>query len=286
MPSALILSSYVAASRVGGMAQAFALARFGIDPVLIPTTLFGRHPGWGSPGGAAVEPEVFEAMIAGAQAQGALAAADVLLTGYFASPEQVAIAAEAIDRARKAPRPGRAALQVIVDPVMGDHDTGLYVPESVAEALARDLAPRADVITPNLWELGRITGMSAADAQGALQAARALGWACVVTSVPGAGNQIGALYVDAAIARLALHRRFAHVPRGSGDLLSAMFAVGLIEGDAPEDALVRAVGAVADTLEVAVACGAAELPVVPVWERLVRPKATVRIESLDSIGGV
>ena len=54
MPLALILSSHVAASRVGGSAQALALAPFGIDPVVVPTVLFGRHPGWGAPGGAAV----------------------------------------------------------------------------------------------------------------------------------------------------------------------------------------------------------------------------------------
>ena len=52
MASALILSSHVASSRVGGSAQVLALAQFKIDPVLAPTVLFGRHPGWGAPGGA------------------------------------------------------------------------------------------------------------------------------------------------------------------------------------------------------------------------------------------
>ena len=47
MPLALILSSYVAAARVGGGAQQFALAPFGIDPVLVPTVLFGRSPARG-----------------------------------------------------------------------------------------------------------------------------------------------------------------------------------------------------------------------------------------------
>jgi pyridoxal/pyridoxine/pyridoxamine kinase len=51
MPLALILSSYVAASRVGGGGQQYALAAFGIDPVLVPTVVFGRHPGKGAPGG-------------------------------------------------------------------------------------------------------------------------------------------------------------------------------------------------------------------------------------------
>ena len=40
----------LASSRVGGMVQALSLAPFKIDPVLIPTVLFGRHPGLGAPG--------------------------------------------------------------------------------------------------------------------------------------------------------------------------------------------------------------------------------------------
>jgi pyridoxine kinase len=60
MPLALILSSHVAGSRVGGFPQALALAQWGIDPVLVPTVLFGRRPGRGSPpGGGPVEDALF-----------------------------------------------------------------------------------------------------------------------------------------------------------------------------------------------------------------------------------
>ena len=63
MHTALILSSYVAASRVGGMAQALALAALGIDPVVVPSVLFGRHPGRGAPGGGAVSIETFDGVL-------------------------------------------------------------------------------------------------------------------------------------------------------------------------------------------------------------------------------
>jgi pyridoxine kinase len=59
MPLVLILSSHVAASPVGGGAQAAALARLGIETALVPTVLFGRHPGLGPPGGGPVPQEVF-----------------------------------------------------------------------------------------------------------------------------------------------------------------------------------------------------------------------------------
>ena len=73
MATALILSSHVASSRVGGSVQALALAQFKIDPVLAPTVLYGRHPGWGAPGGAATSIEAFEGMIDGIEANGILA---------------------------------------------------------------------------------------------------------------------------------------------------------------------------------------------------------------------
>ena len=96
MARVLILSSYVASSRVGGGAQALALARLGIEPILIPTVLFGRHPGHGPPGGAAVDAGTFEAMLGGVEAHGLFAQLDAVITGHFSSAEQVAIAADAL----------------------------------------------------------------------------------------------------------------------------------------------------------------------------------------------
>jgi len=54
MKTALILSSNVAASQVGATASAFCLRRMGINTIVLPTTVLGRHPGWGDPGGKAV----------------------------------------------------------------------------------------------------------------------------------------------------------------------------------------------------------------------------------------
>ena len=54
MPLVLVISSYVAASRVGGGIAPYVLGPMKVDPVHIPTCLFGRHPGWGPPGGGPV----------------------------------------------------------------------------------------------------------------------------------------------------------------------------------------------------------------------------------------
>src|SRR5580704_6108104 len=205
MPRVLILSSYVAASRVGGGAQALALARLGIEPLLVPTVLYGRHPGYGPPGGEAVAPEVFEAMLRGVEAQGLFSGLDAAITGHFSSAEQVAIAAAALARVRRA----SPKLRLIVDPIMGDADKGLYVREPVAEALAADLVRDADILAPNAWELARLSGCEVGDPASAVAAARALGRPTLVSSLDDADG-IAVAYVDAREAWLAVHARRRH----------------------------------------------------------------------------
>jgi pyridoxine kinase len=275
MPTALIFSSYVASSRVGGFVQALALNALGIEARLIPSVLYGRHPGHGAPGGGAVGPETYRSVIEGAEAQGALAA-DLILTGYFALPEQVQMAAAAIDRARD------AAVKpiVLVDPILGDADKGLYVKPEVDAAIRELLTPRADVLAPNLWELQRITGAKVRDAESAVKAAKLLKKPVLVSSIPCGADQIGVLYVDKGSAWLACHAKAVEVPKGTGDLLKALFAAGLIEAAPPQTALVRAVGGLADAVEAAVAGGLDDLPIATLAERFRAPMSRVTLSTV------
>lgn len=283
MATALILSSHVASSRVGGSAQAQALVLLGVDPVLVPTVLYGRHPGWGAPGGGAVPFEQFEGMLDGIEANGITAAADLVITGYFASAPQVRAAARFIDRVRAAPRDrqvGKKGPLIVVDPVMGDAGKGLYVAADVAEAIAGELIERADIVCPNAWELERLTGASVHGPASALAAARALGKATLVSSTPCSGD-IGILYADGGEAWLAAHPwATASVPSGTGDLLAALFAAHLLDGRPSSEALARAAGGLVETIAAAQASGLAELPIVGMGERLKSLSAAVRMERL------
>ena len=234
----LILSSFVAASAVGGGAQVVALAKRGVAAVLVPTVLYGRHPGLGAPGGGAVELAVFEGMLEGVEADGVFARASAVITGYFNTESQVAAVARTIDRVR-AVNPG---VRVIVDPIMGDAGKGLYVGEAVAVAIAADLVPRADLVASNAWELERLTG----DAD-PLAGARKLGRPVLVSSID-LGTQIGVIYADGNEAWLAAHARVAGSVNGAGDLLTALFTAALLSGSAPREALEAAVSAVAESL--------------------------------------
>ncbi|MFC6489437.1 bifunctional hydroxymethylpyrimidine kinase/phosphomethylpyrimidine kinase [Nitratireductor sp. GCM10026969] len=70
---------------------------------------------------------------------------NAILTGYIASADTATAAAAFIDRCGN-------SVVVMCDPAMGDIDYGLYVEEHTADALARELVPQADILTPNLFE--------------------------------------------------------------------------------------------------------------------------------------
>ncbi|RAK67392.1 PfkB family carbohydrate kinase [Phenylobacterium kunshanense] len=281
MPLALIMSSFVAASRIGGAAQQYVLAAHKIDPVLAPTAMFGRTPAKGARG-EATSPDVFRRMLGDIEADAVFGLVDLILTGHFSSAEQVEIAAGVIGRVRNAgqdnalgPRP-----LVLVDPILGDAPRGLYVRPEVADAVARHLVPQADWITPNLWELGFLTGREIATAAEARDAARALGRPALITSVPAGEGEIALLYVDKARAVLLAHPRQPSAPNGTGDLVAASFGAGLVEGMDPLDAALRAAGAAAEAVDAATAWKATELPIVSLADRIVRPTAAIRTEPL------
>jgi len=221
----LILSSYVASSPVGGGAQVRALLGLRMPSVLVPTTMFGRHPGLGPPGGAPVSMETFTGMLAGVEANGVFPQVRAVITGYFADAEQVAAAEQAILAVRGA----NSKALIVVDPIMGDTARGLYVNEAVADSIATRLVKHADIVTPNVWELERLTGAAVTDLASARKAAESLGRSALVSSVD-AGDRMGVMWVDNSRAWLAAHARAPQAVNGSGDLLCALFTAHRLLG--------------------------------------------------------
>ncbi|MEL6344156.1 MAG: bifunctional hydroxymethylpyrimidine kinase/phosphomethylpyrimidine kinase [Myxococcota bacterium] len=261
MPTVLVISSYVAASRVGGSIAPLVLGPMGIETILAPTCLFGRHPGRGDPGGAAVSAETLEQLLRGIEADGVFPQLDAILTGHFSQPAQVDVAAGAIARARAA-HPAPERLQVVVDPIMGDEGPGRYIREAVAQAIAQKLVPIADIVAPNRWEFARLCGVDL-DAVGTAEdiatLARRRGGRWMISSVPAPAG-IGAMVVEAGTAiRHSTPRVKGTIPNGTGDLLTLWFVGEIVRGAAPGAALLAAVEATHRILSQTVAAGARDL---------------------------
>lgn len=279
MPLILVISSFVAGSRVGGGLAPFVLAPMKVDPVHIPTCLFGRHPGWGPPGGAPVSADVMAKMLEGVEANGLFSLFDAVVTGHFSTPDQVAVAADAIARIRAAPRDkahdhAPAKPLIIVDPIMGDEGPGLYIRPETAAALTRDLVPHADLVAPNLWEFARLAGVDVASltsAEDVAAAAKRAGGSWLISSIPSPAG-LGVLLAAADSAYVAeTPLNTGAVPNGTGDLLTLRFAGGLVSGLDSQRALSEAVGAIVGVIDRTVEWRGSELCVAACQQLLTNP---------------
>ena len=158
MSRVLIMSSWTSVGDVGLAAAAPVLQALGHDVTQLPTIILSNHPAWPRFAGQTMAPERLAEMIDALDANGLLDGHDALLTGYLPSAAHVALACDIVDRlARRGPRP-----KVVVDPILGDDPKGLYLAEEAALAVRDSLLPLADIMTPNCFELGWLTGRSVA----------------------------------------------------------------------------------------------------------------------------
>jgi pyridoxine kinase len=224
-------------------------------------------------------------MLSGIAEQGLFSLTDVVLTGYFADVGQIFDTAAVIDAVRKSPRQhggikayAREPLTVI-DPIMGDAPGGLYVAPAIAAAIKDQLLPRADLITPNAFELGELTGRNLSDLASMVRAAQSLERPVLVSSLPRHG-EIGVMYVDAGEAWIVTHPRSPKAPNGTGDLLTASFVARIVAGDTPKAALEHATATTASVVMRANEWGAPELPLVASSDVLSTPLIEVEAEAL------
>jgi pyridoxine kinase len=223
----LAVSSQVAFGPVGNSAAVPALQAAGHEVLAIPTITLSNHPGHGKPAGFRTSADDIGNILATLETLGVLDGVGAVMTGYFASPEQIAAMSKVLMRMKAA----NSQLYVLVDPVLGDEE-GLYVHEAVAEAIASDLVPLATCITPNRFELAWLSGRAVDEADGAIAAARMLGTAEVLaTSIP-TKNMLSTMLVTADGQHAIAVPRLAGVPHGTGDLLSGLYLARRITGPA------------------------------------------------------
>lgn len=220
----LSIQSQVVYGHVGNSAALFILQRLGHDTWSIPTTLFSNHlarPSWT---GRVLHKDDIAALIDGLGQLGVLDRLDAVVTGYLGDPGNVPVIGALIDQLRQR----RPNLLYACDPVMGD-DGALYVKPALAEAIATDLVGRADILTPNQFELQRLSGQTIADQATTLAAAEALqqrhGIATVIaTGVidPSVPDEIAAIAVTHEGKWRASGRRIVVPASGAGDSFAAL----------------------------------------------------------------
>jgi len=232
MTRILALSSWVAFGHVGLSAAAPALQMLGHGVTQLPTVVLSNHPGWPHVSGRQIPVDQLGPMVDALADNGWLTGQDAVLTGYLPSPDHVDLAVRLIERLHAA----GARPRVTVDPVLGDDPKGLYLPEPVAVALRDRLMPLADILTPNRFELGWLTGLPTGTESEAAMAARTLAQATgaqvIVTSPPSPPGMTGVLAVTAGNAQRWTVPLHDGVPHGVGDVFAGLVSAGLPVADA------------------------------------------------------
>ena len=217
MARILAISSQVVYGAVGNSAGVFALQRLGHEVWPVPTTLLSHHPGYGRPAGGPVPASDMSALIRSLDDKGWLARCDAILSGYLAGPDQAGAILEAHDRLKRA----NSEAFYLCDPILGDEESGSYAAPGVAEAM-QDLLARSDIATPNLFELGTLTGLQGGDAAIADMLRVMPQPRLCLTSAPAPTGHIGVLVRDGSEMHAVETRRFEPAPKGTGDIFSAL----------------------------------------------------------------
>lgn len=278
MAHILAVTSQVAYGHVGARAFAAAAEPAGHRVSAIPTVVLAHHAGLpGGPRGLTLDVTNLRKLGAGLQDLNLWPGLDALYTGYFREQSQVEWAGALLRALHTA---GDALFAC--DPILGDRGKGLYVPKGVAESIAANLVPQADILTPNLFELEYLTGRKIANAAETVEAARSLRCAeVVVTSVPAGQERIGAIAVRAGQCV------FAHAPRldtpapGAGDLFAGAYLGKRLAGRPIGEAVSFAVAALHAILAASLRAGSQECLPGAAPEALTAPDAdALRVERL------
>lgn len=227
------VQSQVVYGRVGNNVAVPVLEAQGLAVAAVPSVVLSNTPHYPTMHGGAIPVEWFRGYLRDLSERGALHALRAVLTGYLGSPEQATVLADWAGRLVS----DHVDLQVVVDPVLGDHGNGIYVDAGMPEAYRQQLLPLADGMIPNDFELARLTGQPIHDLESIVSAARTLltrrtRWVVVTSAAPDrcAADEMHVVLVTRQQAWIFTHARVDASPKGVGDLFSAVLTGQWING--------------------------------------------------------
>ena len=243
MHDVVSVQSQVIYGRVGNNVARPTLEALGLSVAAVPTVVYSNTPHYPTMHGGALPITWFRGYLEDLSARGALQSLKAVLVRYLGSPGQAAVLARWI-RQLMALHPG---LRVVIDPVMGDHDHGIYVHPKLAEAYRQRLMPMAHGLAPNGFELAHLTGQPVHDIDSVVAAARSLltgltEWVAVTSAAPDtwATGEMKVVLVTRTRAKVITHARIDASPKGTGDLFCAALTGHWLNGESLPRAATRA----------------------------------------------
>ncbi|MGP6204079.1 MULTISPECIES: pyridoxal kinase PdxY [unclassified Microbacterium] len=271
----LSIQSAVAYGHVGNSAAVFPLQRIGVEVLPVYTVNFSNHTGYGAWRGPLISPADVAEVLTGIEERGVFPQIDAVLSGYQGSEGIGDVILDAVARVKAA----NPAAVYACDPVMGNAKSGCFVAPAIPVLLRERVVPAADIITPNQFELGFLTGTEPADLESTLVSAdlaRDMGPRTVlVTSVERPDAPEGTIEMLAVTDDGAWIVQTPRIPmkaNGSGDVTAALFTAHYGATGDPALALARTVSSVFDLLQNTYDSGERELQLVESQEAYAHPR--------------
>jgi pyridoxine kinase len=270
----LSIQSSVAYGHVGNSAAVFPLQRLGHEVWPVLTVHFSNHTGYGAWRGPLIDPADVRDVIDGIDDRGVLGEADAVLSGYQGDPAVGMVVLDTVERVKQL----NPEAVYCCDPVMGDVGRGMFVKPGIPEYLREEVVPRADIVTPNHFELDFLadrTTTTLEEVLDAVDAVRATGPRDVlVTSVlhgDSPADTLDVVAVSDAGAWAVTTPLLPISPNGCGDVTAALYLAHLRTTGSPARALELTTSAVYAVLEATIAAGTREIQLVAAQDAIADP---------------
>ena len=279
----LSIQSCVSYGHVGNSAAVFPLQRLGHEVMPVHTVVFSNHTGYGAWGGQLISGDVVRDIVKGIDERGGLDDVELVLSGYQGGNDIGDAILEAVALVKE--RNPQAIYAC--DPVLGSAKSGCFVAPEVQTLIRDRVVPKADLITPNQFELGFITGTDPHTLEETLTSVdlvRAEGPSTVlVTSVfrpDRPEDTIEMLAVTDDGAWIVQTPQLPFKRNGSGDVAAALFSSHFRSSGDPAEALGRTAASVYELLRNTFEADSRELLLIESQEAYVAPQNTFEVRKV------
>ena len=280
----LSIQSHVAYGHVGNDASVFPLQRMGHEVWAVHTVQFAAHTGYGPPKGQVFDASHIRDVIDGIAARPDFATCEAVLSGYMGSS---AIGEAILDAVQRVKTANPKALYTC-DPVLGDVGKGFFVRPDMPDFMRDHVVPHADIVTPNVFELEALTGITCTtlvETKRALQKLHEKGprvivlTSAVIDETP--SDSIDMLVSDRnALARVRTPR-LGFSPNGAGDLTASLFLAHYLKTCSVAQSLALAASSVHAILDETMKAGGGELRLIASQDAIGSPPRLFTPETLS-----